>query len=301
MAVTNKGATMDGAANLVVITPVRNEAKYLQETITSVVNQKLRPARWVIVDDGSTDSTAELADKAAASHTWISVIRRPDRGFRKSGAGVMDAFYDGYRMVKDMKWDCIAKLDGDLSFGPDVFAGILDALSRDPKLGICGGDIYHKMDGKTVIESREDPAFHVRGATKFYRLDCWTQIDGLLPVTGWDTLDEVKANMLGWKTARTPAARFLHLRPTGGADGSWKNAFKNGRGSYISGFHPLYVISKCVRRIPTRPFFVQSLGLFMGFFSSYFSNVGQIQDKALVRYLRDQQMRRLLRQPSIWR
>jgi poly-beta-1,6-N-acetyl-D-glucosamine synthase len=292
---------MDSAANLVVITPVRNEAKFLQETITSVVNQKLRPARWVIVDDGSTDSTAELADRAAASHAWVSVVRRLDRGFRKSGAGVMDAFYDGYRVVKDLKWDCIAKLDGDLNFGPDVFAGILDAFSRDPKLGICGGDIYYEIDGKTVIESEGDPAFHVRGATKFYRLDCWSQIGGLLPVTGWDTLDEVKANMLGWKTARTSNARFLHLRPTGGADGNWKNAFKNGRGSYISGFHPLYMLSKCVKRIPTRPLFVQSLGLFIGFFSSYFANVGQIQDRALVRYLRDQQIRRLLGQPSIWR
>lgn len=285
---------------LVVISPVRNEAAHLERTIRSVVRQELRPQSWVIVNDGSTDDTGKVIDAAAAAHPWIKAIHRDDRGFRQNGRGVMDAFMDGLRQAADISWDCLAKLDGDLEFGPEVFAIISRALAAEPKLGIAGGDVFHERDGREVIESAADPAFHVRGATKFYRRECWEAIGGLHPVTGWDTLDEVKANMLGWESRRIPEARFLHLRPTGGADGGWRNAFKNGRGSYISGYHPVYMLSKCVRRLPARPLLIQSLGLFSGYFSSYFAGVQRIADDRLIRFLRQQQLRRLFGLSSIW-
>lgn len=292
---------MTPATKLVIISPVRNEAENLGKTISSVISQSLPPLEWIIVDDGSSDSTPQLALAAAAANPWIRLVRRSDRGFRKSGSGVMDAFSDGLREVRITSWDFLAKLDGDLSFGPDTFAEISRAFSANPRLGICGGDVYFEKNGQAVIESQSDPAFHVRGATKFYRRACWDQMEGLIPVTGWDTLDEVKANMLGWATRRTPKARFLHLRPTGAADGGWKNAVKNGRGSYIAGFHPLFLLGKCAKRMTARPVLIQSLGLFTGFFSCYFGGVEQIQDRALVRYLREQQLRRLLGRTSIWR
>lgn len=292
---------MHCSQKLVIISPVRNEAEHLTRTVNSTVAQTLRPIEWIIVDDGSTDGTTQIAEDAARHYDWIRVLRRGDRGFRKNGLGVMEAFYSGFNTLQNKTWDFLAKLDGDIEFPSEAFARIIDQFTRDPGLGICGGEIYHEDDGRMVIESKGDPAFHVRGATKFYRRQCWNEIGGLIPVTGWDTLDEVKAKMLGWNTYRTADARFLHLRPTGGADGGWRNAFKNGRGSYISGFHPVYVISKSVKRLCSRPYVIQSLGLLAGFFSSYFAGVQQIQDRALVRYLRSQQMRRLLGQPSIWR
>ena len=293
---------MQSEAGLVIVTPVRNEAKTLPKTISSVTQQTLVPHRWIIVDDGSSDETARIAQDAAGSYDWIQLVTRPDRGFRKSGAGVMDAFYDGYALVEKLPWNILVKLDGDLEFTEDFFQLIADAFSKDPKLGVAGGDIYHHEGSEVVIESKDDPAFHVRGATKFYRRDCWSAMGGLVQATGWDTLDEVKAVMLGWKTCRIPAARALHLRPTGGADGGWKNAFKNGRGSYISGYHPLYMVSKCVKRIVHRPFLIQSLGLCAGFFTSYFSgSVQRAADPELIRYLRKQQIRRLFGLPSIWR
>jgi len=284
----------------VIVSAVRNEAKYLGRTLESVIGQTLRPLKWVIVDDGSSDSTGQLADNASAGHNWIHAIHRADRGFRKSGAGVMEAFYEGYGMVENGKWEFVAKLDGDLSFGPNAFQIILDAFSRDHRLGISGGDILQEKDGREVIESKNDPDFHVRGATKVYRRACWDAMGGILPVTGWDTLDEVKANMLGWQTRRIPEARFFHLRPTGGADGGWRNAFKNGRGSYISGYHPIYLLSKCIKRLPSRPFLIQSLGLFAGFFSSYFTKAERIKDRDLIRYLRKQQLKRLVGLPTTW-
>lgn len=285
----------------VIISPVRNEARNLARTIQSVANQTVRPARWIIVDDGSNDGTREIASEAAARHEWITVVARADRGSRKSGAGVMEAFYDGLKRLEKLDWDYLVKLDGDLEFEASFFERIFQAFNQDSSLGVSGGDIYHFENDQKVIESRNDPGFHVRGATKVYRRGCWEAIGGLVPATGWDTLDEVKANMLGWRTARVPTAPALHLRPTGAADGGWRNAFKNGRGSYISGYHPVYMLSKCVKRVLDRPVLIQSLGLAAGFFSSYFGGVEQIRDRDLIRYLRAQQIRRLLGRPSIWR
>jgi glycosyltransferase involved in cell wall biosynthesis len=288
------------STRLIVISPVRNEGEHLSRTINSVVNQLVKPDRWIIVNDGSSDSTGQLAEQAATNHDWIQVIHRQDRGSRKSGVGVVDTFYDGYRLIEKEPWDYLVKLDGDLHFGSDVFEKILLAFSEETKLGISGGEIFYERNGQRTIESKRDPAFHVRGATKFYRRACWDKMGGLLPVTGWDTLDEVKANMLGWTTKRVPEAHFLHLRPTGAADGSWRDSFKNGRGSYIAGYHPIYMLSKCVRRLPCEPAFIQSLGLFAGFFSGFLSSAERIKDRELVRYLRRQQLRRLLGRASIW-
>ncbi|HWQ93345.1 MAG TPA: glycosyltransferase family A protein [Clostridia bacterium] len=89
----------------VIVSPVRNEAEYLPLTIDSIANQSIRPMLWVIVNDGSTDETARLAQAAAEKHSWIRVIHRADRGFRQAGGGVVDAFYDGYRLVEKESWD----------------------------------------------------------------------------------------------------------------------------------------------------------------------------------------------------
>ncbi|HHY85744.1 MAG TPA: glycosyltransferase [Verrucomicrobia bacterium] len=289
------------APHYVIISPVRNEERVLPSTIRSVAGQSILPAAWIIVNDGSTDGTGRIADEAAKQYSWIRSVHRHDRGFRKSGSGVVEAFYDGYRALDRNDWEYLAKLDGDLDFGPDFVQNIFKAFDRDPKLGICGGDIYHNEASMTVVESRNDPAFHVRGATKFYRRSCWDAIGGLVQATGWDTLDEVKANMLGWTTYRVAEARALHLRPTGAADGGWRNAFKNGRGSYISGYHPLYMLCKVIRRLPHRPVVVQSAGLLAGFFTSYFAGVQRISDEQLIRFLRRQQLRRIFGLRSIWR
>src|SRR5688572_6135518 len=126
----------------VVITPVRNEAAYVRRTIDSVVAQTLSPQQWVIVDDGSTDGTREILEPASRTYAWITTISRPDRGFRKSGGGVVEAFYDGYRMLKGGDWDFLVKLDGDLSFEPDYFERCFAYFADEPRLGIGGGAVY---------------------------------------------------------------------------------------------------------------------------------------------------------------
>ena len=288
------------ARRYIIITPVRNEEAHLRETIKSVAAQTIRPVRWIIVDDGSDDSTGQIADEAAKMFDWIRVVHRADRGFRRSGGGVVETFYDGYKLVENEPWDFLAKLDGDLSFAPDYFEKCFRQFEADPKLGIGGGEICMKLAGAVQVESKGDPAFHVRGATKIYRRDCWKAIGGLLRETGWDTYDEVKANMLGWKTRTFDGLQIVHHRETGGADGTWKNWVKNGRANYIVGYHPLFMFLKCVRRLFERPYVIVSAGLWYGFVTGYFSRDSRHQEPEVIRYLRREQMRRMMFQSSIW-
>ncbi len=288
------------ARRYIIIVPARNEEANLRGTIASVVAQTVQPHRWIIVNDGSTDQTGKIAEEAARIHPWISVVQRPDRGFRRNGGGVMDTFYDGFKLIESEQWDYLVKLDGDLTFAPDYFEKCLERFERDPSLGIGGGTICIETASGVEVESKGDPPFHVRGATKIYRRACWDAIGGLLREAGWDTLDEVKANMLGWHTFTFEELRLIHHRHTGGADGSGKNWVKNGRANYVVGYHPLFMLAKCLKRLVAKPYGIASVGLLIGFLSGYFKRLPQVNDRALIRYLRQQQMRKLLNQESLW-
>ena len=237
-----------------IVSPVRNEAKFLPLTLESLARQTIRPQRWVIVNDGSTDDTGKIADEAAKQHDWIRVVHRADRGFRQAGGGVIDAIYSGYHLLEKESWDYVVKLDGDVSFEPDYFDKCFAQFDAEPRLGIGGGLICNLRNGALEEESKVDPVFHVRGATKIYRGECWRAIGGLLKAPGWDTLDEVKANMLGWTTRTFREIKTVHHRPAGGAYGTWPNFVKNGLANYIAGYHPVFMLSKCARRVFVKPY-----------------------------------------------
>lgn len=286
------------AIRYVIISPVRNEESNLARTIDSVTSQSLQPSEWIIVNDGSTDRTGEIADGYAQRHDWIRVCHRANRGFRKAGGGVVDAFNDGYRDLRTDDWDFIVKLDGDLSFSPEYFESCLRAFEEQDTLGIAGGTICNVINGKTYPEIC--PAFHVRGATKIYRRACWEAIGGFWPAPGWDTMDEVKAQRLGWATRTLPDLQVLHHRPTGKNDGTWGAGFKNGRANYICGYHPLFMFLKCVRHLGTKPYLIRSTALFFGFLTGYLTGIPQVNDRATINYLRRQQLRKLMGRETIW-
>jgi glycosyltransferase involved in cell wall biosynthesis len=264
-----------------------------------MTQQTMLPKQWVIVDDGSTDNTASVIDDYAKRYPWITAVHRKNRGFRKSGGGIVEAFYEGYRTLGFSEWDYIVKFDGDLMFEPTYFEECFGEFDRDSKLGVGGGVICYLIDGEKSFE--EAPAFHVRGATKIYRKGCWEDIGGLLSAPGWDTFDEVKANSLGWHTRSFRHLHLVHQRDTGAADGVWRSLVKYGRANYICGYHPLFMISKCLVRLTKRPYVLGSIGLTYGFVSSYFLKIRQVDDQPTIKYLRRQQLQRLLGGETMWR
>jgi poly-beta-1,6-N-acetyl-D-glucosamine synthase len=282
----------------VVVTPVRDEEAHLPFTIESMLRQTIRPAEWIIVNDGSSDNTARILDEYSRSYSWIRPVHRQDRGFRKSGGGVVDAFNEGYQHLQVKDWEFIVKFDGDLSFDADYFERCFHNFAENPKLGVGGGVICYLIDGAKRFE--ECPAFHVRGATKIYRRSCWDAIGGFWPAPGWDTIDEVKANFLGWQTQSFGDLHLIHHRQTGSADGLWGGLVKNGVANYVCGYHPLFMLIKCLRRLPQNPPVLGSAALMYGFVSGYLKRIPQVNDSAMIAYLRGQQLRRLAGLNSIW-
>lgn len=282
----------------VVITPARNEGRGIEETIVRMASQSVLPSQWVIVNDGSQDETAEIIEEYSRKYCWITVVHRPDRGFRSPGGGVVEAFMDGYRRLAPRDWEYIVKFDADLSTDPDYFERCLARFRVEPKLGVGGGTVYHLAGEEIVTEP--NPVFHVRGATKIYRRACWNALGGLLAAPGWDTLDEVKANMLGWQTRTFADVRVLQRRPTGSNDGVWRDSVKNGRADYICGYHPFFMFAKCLKRLFQKPYAIDSLGHIYGFVAAYWQGISQVNDPALICYLRRQQLRRIFGMKTIW-
>lgn len=283
----------------VIVTPTRDDERHIERTIESVLGQSVLPAEWLIVDDGSTDRTGAIIDRYADQVPWIRVVHRANRGFRKAGGGVIEAFYDGYSCLATEDWEFIVKLDGDLAFSPDYFERCFAHFHTEPRLGIGGGEIYHELNGQLKLEA--NPTFHVRGATKIYRKACWEAIGGLWMAPGWDTIDEVKANMLGWTTHSFPDLRLIHHRLTGSADGLLRDRVKLGMACYVSGYHPLFVAAKCLSRLARKPYVVGAAAIAFGFLKGYLTRKPQVRDAQLVRYLRNQQLRRLCGLETIWR
>ncbi len=283
----------------VVVTPVRDEEAYLPLAIESMAKQTIRPEEWVIVNDGSKDRTRDIIDEAARERPWIRGVHREDRGYRKWGAGIIEAFYDGFNSLFCTDWEFMSKLDGDLSFEPGYFAGMFEKFRENAKLGIVGGTLYHFKDGEKVIET--GPTFHVRGGAKIFRRACWEAIGGLWVGPGSDTVDEVKANMLGWTTMSFSDLEMLHHRPTGSSWGRWGGLVKDGKIDYVYGSHPLFLAAKSAARIVRRPYVIGSVALLYGYMAAYFQRIPRVNDPDLIRYLRRQQLARLFGGETIWK
>jgi poly-beta-1,6-N-acetyl-D-glucosamine synthase len=244
---------------LTVIVSFLNEASFLPRLLASVERQTLLPDRLVLVDDGSTDGSGELAAAFAARHDFARVLhrsgRRPDAD-RLAGASELKSFDWAVRLL-DEPWDVLAKLDADLELNPRHFECLVDALRNQPDLGIAGA---HLSDvGENAVAARQPaPAWHVRGATKFYRRECYEQIVPIPAHLGWDMIDEVKARQLGWRTAslELPGGDTLHLRPTGAHDGRLRAFRRWGECAWGYGAHPLFVLLGAAKRTAWRPYMV---------------------------------------------
>ena len=227
---------------LLIVSPVKDEAEYLERTIASIAAQTVLPTLWLIVDDGSQDATGAIADAAARAHPWIRVLHRPPRSTRSVGPGVVEAFYAGLATVDgdDFDFDFLCKLDGDLEVAPDYFARLYALFAADPALGTASGKVYVPRDGAMVLERTSDQ-FSI-GAAKLYRRACFEQIGGFVPEVMWDGIDCHRCRMLGWRAISVPdpALAITHHRPMGSSHRSIYHGRRRwGRGQFFMGTHPV--------------------------------------------------------------
>jgi biofilm PGA synthesis N-glycosyltransferase PgaC len=249
----------------VLITPARNEARFIELTIKSVAMQTVRPVKWIIVSDGSTDGTDELVNKYTAEHPWIELVRMPERRERHFAGKVM-AFNLGLERVKQFQYAIVGNLDADVSFGSDYFEFLMTKFAENPRLGVCGTPF---TEGKGTYDFRFSSIEHVSGACQLFRRECFDAIGGYTPIKGGgiDLVAVVTSRMRGWQTRSfTERVCFHHRRLGSGMNKGLKLPFKWGQSDYRLGGHPVWQFFRCCYQMSNRPYVVGGLVCLAGYY-----------------------------------
>jgi glycosyltransferase involved in cell wall biosynthesis len=249
----------------VLITPARNEEAFIEKTIESVIKQTVLPTKWVIVDDGSTDSTAEIVGRYLVQHPWMELVQRPQR-LDRSFAGKAHSFKAGSDRVNGLSYEIIGNLDADISFDADYLEFLLGKFSLDPTLGVAG--TVFREDGYSSDKDGFEGHKHVAGQCQLFRRACWEDIGGYLPhrAGGIDWMAVTTARMKGWKTESFREKWFFHYRHLGTAErGFLAAAFSYGEKDYYLGGHPLWELFRVAYRTTRKPFIFSGLALGLGY------------------------------------
>lgn len=282
---------------LLVISPGRDEARFMRRTLDTVLSQTVRPDRWVIVDDGSTDTSPQILAEYAATYDFITVLHRTDRGHRSVGPGVIDAFYYGYDSVEVADFDYVCKLDLDLELPPRYFEKLLERFRHNPRIGTCSGKPYfvdHR--GKLVSEKCGDE--NSVGMSKLYRRQCFEEIGGFVRQVMWDAIDGHRCRMLGWIAVSWDEAdlRFVHLRPMGSSQqGMLRGRMRHGYGQYFMGTGFWYMTASALYRMTRPPFVIGGLAMWWGYVDNVLKRTKRLEDATFRCFLRRYQWACLLR------
>jgi glycosyltransferase involved in cell wall biosynthesis len=284
-------------SGVVALTPARDEERLLPGLITSMAKQTRLPERWIVIDDGSADATSEIVDEAANRYRWVEPHHLPRNRVRAPGGeSVTMRFLPSEEW---RKWDYLLRLDADLTFAPDFIESLLAEFGSDAKLGIAG-PILLESDGAHWHEISV-PSFHVRGAAKMYLGKCFSAIGGLQAGLGWDTIDELHAMMLGFNSRHFSHIRAYHHRPQGTAGSLWHARLTAGRAAYLSGYSIPFMLLRAARHLSTPPPLLGSAMMLAGYFEGFVKRLPRAASPELVRFIRRQQLRRLLMLETLWR
>lgn len=286
--------------NYVVITPAHNEAQYIDRTVQSMIAQTVPPLKWVVVDDGSTDDTAQIVARYAEQHRFIQLVRKtrdPERNFARK----VVAFNRGLEELRDTLFDFIGNVDADMSFGPDYFEKILKVFDADPRLGISGGIVYTKFTSE--FKTYDYTPDSVGGKVQLFRRECFDDIGGYrqLKFGGIDATAEIMSRMSGWKVLKSFDAPAYEHRPTGFAYGNpLVIKMCEGRRFYSLGYDPVFFFLRCLRRVREYPFLLGSGAAMMRYLYGMIRRESIALPPEVVKYLRTEQRDKMWRLLSFW-
>jgi poly-beta-1,6-N-acetyl-D-glucosamine synthase len=277
----------------VLVTPARNEAEFIELTIKSVVAQTVRPLKWVIVSDGSTDGTDDIVRRYTANNPWIELVRTPERRERHF-AGKVLAFNAGYARLANLNYEAIGSMDADISFDADYFAFLLEKLIADSRLGLVGTP----FKDTSMYDYRFVSIEHVSGACQLFRRRCFEEIGGYIPmrIGGVDHVAVITARMKGWKTRTFTERICLHHRKIGSAErGLLRAKFKDGTLDYLLGGHPMWEIFRTIYQMTKKPYVLGGLMVLSGYIDSAIRRAERPVSRDLIKFRRREQMQRLKR------
>lgn len=278
----------------VLVTPARNEAAFIEKTIESVIRQTVPPLKWVIVNDGSTDTTGSIVEKYAAAHDWIELVNLPARKERNFAAKVY-AFNAGQEKIKDIPYEIIGNLDSDVALDPDHFEFLLNKFKEDPRLGVAG-TIFKEEGGYSSETNSFEGQNHVSGQCQLFRRQCFAEIGGYFAnkAGGIDWIAVTTARMMGWKTRSYREKSFFHYRHLGTAErGVLASSFSYGEKDYYLGGHPVWELFRVTYRVTQRPYVVDGLALGLGYGWAMVRRVKRPISTELMKFHRKEQMRKL--------
>ena len=275
----------------VLITPAHNEERFIRKTLDSMAAQTLLPERWIIVNDGSTDKTADIAADYAQRFPWIQLVHRSPRLDRHFGAKV-HAFNAGLERFGSTDFDIIGNLDADISFDPDYLEFLMNKFANDPTLGVAGTPFLE--NGYDSARDSFEGENHVAGGCQLFRRRCFEDVGGYTPnpAGGIDWIAVTTARMKGWRTRSFPERRFHHYRPLGTAGKSGMAAtFSYGEKDYYLGGSPLWELFRAAYRTTKRP--VDGLALLVGYCWAAIRRVKRPVTRELMHFHRREQMKKL--------
>jgi glycosyltransferase involved in cell wall biosynthesis len=276
----------------VLITPAHNEERFITKTLESMAAQTLLPERWIIVNDGSTDKTANIAADYAQRFPWIQLVHRSPHLDRHFGAKV-HAFNAGLERVGSLDFDVIGNLDADLSFDPDYLEFLIGKFAEDPRLGVAGTPFTEDGGYDTARDSFEGKN-HVAGGCQLFRRQCFEEVGGYIPnpAGGIDWIAVTTARMKGWKTRSFPEKRFHHYRSLGTAGKSnWAASFSYGEKDYYLGGSPLWQLFRVAYRATKQP--IDGLALLSGYCWGAIRRIERPVSSELMRFHRREQTNKL--------
>lgn len=280
-------------SNYVLLTAARNEEAFIEKTLQSVVAQTVRPLKWIIISDGSTDGTDDLVLRYAHDHSFIELVRAGQDAERNFGSKAK-AVMAGYGRLADLSFDFVGNLDADVSFDPDYFENILARFTDRPRLGLAGGVRQDFCNGRFIPIHCDRNS--VGGPFQLFRRECFEQIDGYRPLKygGIDAVAEISARMFGWEVESFPEYTVFHHRCTGRANrGRWQASFRAGIRDYAIGYHPLFETTRLARRMWRQIPFVNGLVWLSGYFWAAIKRVERPVDDKFLNFFREEQLSRL--------
>jgi biofilm PGA synthesis N-glycosyltransferase PgaC len=260
-----RGSAAANVLKYVLITPARNEAAFLEQTIQSVVNQTQLPVKWVIVSDGSTDGTDEIVERYAALHDWIELVRMPERRERNF-AGKVGAINAGRAVITDLNYDVVGNLDADITVEEDYFQFLLNKFAENPRLGVAGTPF---REGTRQYDYRFTSAEHVSGACQLFRKECYADIGGYKAIKtgGIDTIAVITARMKGWETRSFLEKSCEHHRAMGSANHQgFMPVFKTGMQDYTHGIDPVWQTFRSIYQMTRSPYLISGGFCLAGYF-----------------------------------
>jgi poly-beta-1,6-N-acetyl-D-glucosamine synthase len=293
--------------HLLIVTPVRNEAEHVERVAAGLAAQSRRPDLWLVVDDGSDDETPRILSRLSAELEFMRVVTTPPE-FTKAAADRLAvaaaprAFNYGLQTLDPgelSQFTHLGKLDGDVELSPDYFATVLAEFDRNPRLGVAGGVVLERHDGEWQ-ETASAPE-HVRGALKLYTRECFEAIGGVWERLGWDGVDEVTARMRGFETRSFPAARALHHRHTGSADGRLRGHVRWGEAHWILHHGPLWTVLRAGKVASLKPRGASAVAYLYGYGRAAARGVPRVEIEGYREFVRAEQSRRMrlrLRRPA---